>query len=204
MASYNILVANSTKATNNISFTIPANTGKSYKVKVEAPAGSYGTWYYNSLSTSKTYTININVVYLSKIRITVSESNDTNAEVKIYTPLTGQSTKTEQIVDPNYTNLQNYKTIALAVPSLLTAVAAQLNLKKTKTAIETFSYTLTFSAIGLAAFNLIFNVAASVPPVAEVTTSTNITSSTIYVTSTLKHDDGTTETTTNQKSIPGF
>lgn len=204
MANYNILVANSTQKTNNISFTIPANTGKSYKVKIEAPAGSYGTWYYNSLSTAKTYTISIDVIYLAKIRVTVSESNDTNSDVKTYTPLTGQYTKTELIQDPNYTKLKNLETIVLALPTFLTFVSGKLQFKKSEAALNNVAYTLTFSAAAVSVFNLILNVNKDVPPVAEVTTSYNITSSTLYLTVKIKHDDGTTNSASTQKTIPGF
>lgn len=204
MANYNILVANSTQKTNNISFTIPANTGKSYKVKIEAPAGSYGTWYYNSLSTAKTYTISIDVIYLAKIRVTVSESNDTNSDVKTYTPLVGLYTKTETIQDPNYTRLQNYLSIVIGVPSILVPVTNELKLKKTTAGLNTVSYIFTLTLTAIAAFSLTHNVNKDVPPVAEVTTSYNITSSTIYVTTKIKHDDGTTTSTSDQKAIPGF
>lgn len=204
MASYNITIADSIFKTNKISFTIPANTGKSYKVKVDAPAGVYGTWYYNSTSTAKSYTISIDVVYFSKIRVTVSESNDSNAEVKIYTPLCGVTTQVEEIEDPKLTSLNRGISIALSVPTILTAVASQFSLKKTAAAANTVAYTFTYVATAIIAFKIIFNVAESVSDIATVTTKFNVTTSMIYITVTTKFADGTSKSDTNQTIMPGF
>lgn len=204
MADYSILIANSTKEINDISFSIPANPGKTYKVKIESPLGSYGIWYYDAKTVALRYTISFKVLFLTKIKITVSLFDGSEAQEKTYTPLVGQYSRTENIVDPKKTQLERFETIALVMPAVIIGIASKYELKKVVRATQTVEYIFTWVPVGLAALGLILGTTESAPPLAEVTTKYNITSSTIYITATTKFEDGTTKSVSNQKSILGF
>lgn len=91
-----------------------------------------------------------------------------------------------------------------AIPSVIASLSAEVGLKKAKAIAGAVAYTIAFRATAGVAFNIIFDVKETVPPVATVTNYFNVTSSMIYLTTTIKFSDGTTKANTNQMNMPGF